>query len=125
VYESSARRESNNRNNGPAVGYPFGPGSIVNQLYQCCLELRRAIRRKNSDEKWKLWRAFQRYYVRALLNAKNINEELPLPGQEWFPDAYLMDPIQDDISDDAMDEVAQIVIDWIEKKMRQKGLSMT
>ena len=105
-------------------GMPYGPGSVVNQLYQISLQLSEAIRKKYREEKWMLWIAFQKYHTRALNEAKNIDEELPIPGPESFPDWYFENPIFDDISDDMMIEVIQPVIDRLEKRLFAKGLSI-
>jgi len=115
--------QSGNRQN-VNYGMPYGPGSVVNQLYQISIQLSDAIRKKHREDKWMLWISFQKYHTRALNEAKNTDEELPIPGIENFPDWYLDDQLMDDISDDMIIEVVQPVIDRLEQRLFAKGLSI-
>lgn len=105
-------------------GTPFGPGAVINQLYHISLQLTNAINKKNQEDKWMLWMSFQKYHTRALKSAKNMDEELPIPSVDEFPDWYFEDDFAIDISDDMMTAVVQPVIDKIEKKLFQKGLNI-
>ena len=83
------------------------------------------MKNRNREEKWRLWKRFQIHYVRALHNAKNANEELPLPDESYFPNSFLDDLGQDQVSDTQIEEIIQLVVDAIEKRLKKKGLDST
>ncbi len=103
---------------------PYGPGSIINQLYHTSMQLLDAINKHNDQGKWALWIAFQKLYARALKSARNIDEELPIPDDDTLPDYFLESDFFDDISDEMMLDIVQPVIDRIEKKLFKKALSI-
>jgi hypothetical protein len=97
------------------------PNPIIDQLYGICQQLTAAMVSRDEKSKWRLWQAFQSYYIQAQRHAAP-GEQLPWPDETTLSSRQL--ETRDIIGDEQIIAIIQPVMEHIERKWQKKGLSI-